>query len=148
MARAQSMDFILRPLVLLISVIGVASANLVYLDYQLIAIKQWAVVENLKARPDLKRYSSFWVDDKIGDFSKTNFSWYEADNQAWYEWSAIFKKAWSKNGMRTMSIRVKSFTKAFVMVLLISIQRVKNVNLLLRTPLHMGKLELSAGIFP
>lgn len=94
-ARAQSMDFILRPLVLLISVIGVASANLVYLDYQLIAIKQWAVVENLKARPDLKRYSSFWVDDKIGDFSKTNFSWYEADNQAWYEWSAIFKKAWS-----------------------------------------------------
>lgn len=94
-ARAESMGFIFRPLVLCISLVGAASANLVYLDYQLIAIKQWAVVENLKAKPELKRYSSFWVDDQIGDFSKTDFSWYEANNQAWYEWSAIFKKAWS-----------------------------------------------------
>lgn len=95
MARAESMGFIFRPLVLCISLVGAASANLVYLDYQLLAIKQWAVVENLKAKPELKRYSSFWVDDQIGDFSKTDFLWYEADKQAWYEWSAIFKKAWA-----------------------------------------------------
>jgi hypothetical protein len=95
MATAESMGFIFRPLVLCISLVGAASANYVYLDYQLIAIKQWAVVENLKARPELKRYASFWVDDQIGDFSKAEFSWYEANNQAWYEWTAIFKKAWS-----------------------------------------------------
>lgn len=95
MARAESMGFIFRPLVLCLSLVGAASANLVYLDYQLIAIKQCAVVENLKAKPELKHYASFWVDDQIGDFSKTDFSWYEADKQAWYEWSAIFKKAWS-----------------------------------------------------
>lgn len=95
MARAESMGFIFRPLILCISLVGAASANLVYRDYQLIAIKQWAVVENLKAKPELKHYASFWVDDQIGDFSKTDFSWYEADNQAWYEWSAIFKKAWA-----------------------------------------------------
>jgi hypothetical protein len=106
-ARAESMGFIFRPLVLCISLVGAASANLVYLDYQLIAIKQWAVVENLKAKPELKRYSSFWVDDQIGDFSKTDFSWYEANNQAWYEWSAIFKKAWSAEKWYANSVNTR-----------------------------------------
>jgi hypothetical protein len=94
-ASMISIDFIFRPLILSIVLVGAVSANIVYLDYQLLAIKQWAVVENLKAKPELKRYSSFRIDDQVGDFSQTRFSWYEANHQSWYEWAAIFKKAWS-----------------------------------------------------
>jgi hypothetical protein len=94
-ASSLSIGFIFRPLIISIVLVGVISSNIVYLDYQLLAIKQWAVVENLKAKPELKRYSSFRIDDQVGDFSRNGFSWYEANHQAWYEWVAIFKKAWS-----------------------------------------------------
>lgn len=95
-ARMESIGFIFRPAILCIALTGAISSNMVYLDYQALAIKQWAVVENLKAKPELKRYSSFWVDDQVGDFSKNGFTWYEATHQSWYEWVAIFTKAWGE----------------------------------------------------
>jgi hypothetical protein len=74
---------------------GIINANKVYLDYQLLAIKQWAVVENLKSHQELSKYSRFIIYDNVGDFSKNGFSWREANHEAFYGWVAIFKKAWS-----------------------------------------------------
>jgi len=93
-SEIKFIDYIFRPLIAGIVLVGVVSANIVYLDYQLIAIKQWAVVENLKIKPELKSYSVFAIDDQVGDFSQSEFSWYQANYQAFYEWAAIFKKAW------------------------------------------------------
>lgn len=93
-ANMRCVSFIFRPLILSIALIGVVSSNFVYVDYQLLAIKQWAVVENLRARPELKRYSSFRIEDRVGDFSKAEFTWYEANHQAWVEWGAVFTRAW------------------------------------------------------
>ena len=93
-ARMESIGFIFRPAILCIALTGAVSSNLIYLDYQALAVKQWSVVENLKAKSELKGYSSFWIDDQIGDFSKNGFTWYEATHQSWYEWVAIFTKAW------------------------------------------------------
>jgi hypothetical protein len=93
-ARMESIGFIFRPVILCIALLGAVSSNMVYLDYQALAIKQWSVVETLKTKPELKEYSSFWVDDQVGDFSKRGFTWYEATHQSWYEWVAIFTKAW------------------------------------------------------
>jgi hypothetical protein len=95
-ANAQSIDCAFRKTVVCIALAGALNSNLVYLDYQAIAIKQWSVVENLRVRPDLKKYSSFWIDDQVGDFSKKGFAWHEATHQAWYEWVAIFTKAWGE----------------------------------------------------
>lgn len=92
--KVESVGIIARPIILCVALIGVISSANVYLDYQAISVKQWAAVENLKIRPELKRYSSFWVDDQVGDFSKNGFHWYEATHQNWYEWVAIFTKAW------------------------------------------------------
>jgi hypothetical protein len=94
LACASTVNFIFRPLILCIVLIGVINANKVYLDYQLLAIKQWSVVENLKAQPELKKYSRFIIYDNVGDFSKNGFSWREANHEAFYGWVAIFKKAW------------------------------------------------------
>lgn len=96
LARIESICFIFRPLILFIALAGAISSNMVYLDYQALAIKQWSVVENLKLKSELKKYSSFWVDDQVGDFSKYGFTWYEATHQSWYEWVAIFTKAWGE----------------------------------------------------
>lgn len=96
LSRMESMGVMFRPLIVCIALTGVVGANMIYLDYQALAIKQWSVVENLKVRPDLQRYSSFWIDDQVGDFSKNGFSWYEATHQSWYEWVAIFTRAWGR----------------------------------------------------
>jgi hypothetical protein len=92
----RSIDFVFRATVICVALAGALNSNLVYLDYQAIAIKQWSIVENLRVRPYLKKYSSFWVDDQVGDFSKKGFTWHEATHQAWYEWTAIFTKAWGE----------------------------------------------------
>lgn len=96
LARMESIGFIFRPMILCITLTGVVSSNMVYLDYQAIAVKQWAVVENLKIRPELKKYSKFLVNDQVGDFSKSGFLWDDATHQSWYEWAAIFTKAWGR----------------------------------------------------
>jgi hypothetical protein len=93
-ADMKCVSFIFRPLILSIGLIGVVSSNYVYVDYQLLAIKQWAFVENLRAKPELKRYSSFRIEDRVGDFSRSGFTWYEADHQAWVEWGGVFTRAW------------------------------------------------------
>lgn len=95
-AQMKSIGFLFRPLILCIALTGAISSNMVYLDYQALAIKQWSVVENLKVKPELKQYSSFWIDDQVGDFSKNGFTWYEATHQSWYEWVAIFTRAWGE----------------------------------------------------
>jgi hypothetical protein len=93
-AQLSSIGFLFRPLICTIALAGAVNMNIVYLDYQALAIKQWSVVENLKVKPELKKFSSFWINDQVGDFSKKGFTWYEATHQSWYEWVAIFTKAW------------------------------------------------------
>jgi len=94
LAQISSIGFLFRPLIFTIALAGVVNSNIVYLDYQALAIKQWSVVENLRAKPELQKFSSFWIEDQVGDFSKNGFTWYEATHQSWYEWVAIFTKAW------------------------------------------------------
>jgi len=96
LANVQSIDCTFRKTIMCIALAGALNSNLIYLDYQAIAIKQWSVVENLRARPDLKKYSSFKIDDQVGDFSKMGVTWHDATHQAWYEWAAIFTKAWGE----------------------------------------------------
>lgn len=93
MSGAVSLNFIFYSSIICIVVAGIFSSNYVYLDYQVQAIKQHAVVENLKKRPDLKIYSVFWIDDRIGSFNGSHLA-NTLPYQAWYEWAAIFRKAW------------------------------------------------------
>lgn len=90
----KAVEIISRPIVLCAALVGLISSNNAYMDYQAIAVKQWAIVANLKEKQELRRYSSFWVDDQVGDFSRNGFDWYDATHQNWYEWVAIFTKAW------------------------------------------------------
>lgn len=94
LGRAGTIGFIFRPLILCIALMGAIYTNKIYLDYQLLAIKQWALVENFKARPELQKYSRFLIYDDVGDFAKHGFSWREANHEAFYGWVAVFKKAW------------------------------------------------------
>jgi hypothetical protein len=93
LSGATSLNFVLYSSIFCVALSGIISSNYVYLGYQVQAIKQHAVVENLKERPDLKIYSGFWIDDQISNFNN-NYPSNAVPYQAWYEWAAIFRKAW------------------------------------------------------
>ena len=93
-ATILNIEYISRPIIFCIVMSGIVASNILYIDYQAIAIKQWSVIENLKLRGDLKQYSEFVVSDYVGDFSNSGFVGDEAAHQEWYEWVSIFSKAW------------------------------------------------------
>jgi len=89
-------DYLFRSVFIYIVAIGVIGSVVTYYDYQALAIKQESIVENLKVKTNLKKYSNFTIEDQIGDFSVHSSSPHELTHQAWYEWAAIFKKAWGE----------------------------------------------------
>ncbi len=89
-------DYLFRAIFFSIVIVGIVESNAVYMDYQALAIKQESVIENLRVQSNLKKYSIFEIDDQVGDFSKNMMVTHEVKHQAWYEWAAIFKKAWGE----------------------------------------------------
>lgn len=92
----EAARYIGRALVVCLSLIGIISTGNVYIGYQALAVKQWAVVEVLKNRADLQKFSNFKIHDKVGDFSDSGSLGGMATRQNWYEWAAVFTKAWGE----------------------------------------------------
>lgn len=94
---SHRLGFLRAQVLTLIALAFVLSSIGYYIEWQARAIKDQAIMDQLRSENELSEYSIYWVDDKFQAGGEPYYNY--------YEWSSMFKKIWG--GQTRIAMQLK-----------------------------------------